>query len=350
MQIRQYFFRITVIILLAGAVVACSKSANPTGPYPISTLVAVSPVGGTETGTTLPSQIPGLGSTPGSTSTSAITATPTPTPTGTLSPTPTQTLTPVPTPVISNGKPVSWSLLFSDEFNGSQLDSNKWTTCYWWDKNGCTIASNQELEWYQPQNVSLNGGVLDLEARKQNIVGSDGRVYPYTSGMVTTGRSTDDLSHPVKFGFTYGFVEIRADAPVGKGLWPAFWMLPTNNQSRPEIDVMEIIGDQPGTINISIHYPGVGNSDQRIGQTCNGTNYTVGWHTFGLDWEPTSITWYVDGKQCWQYTDINHIPSQSMYLLLNLAVGGFWPGAPDGNTEFPSDFKIDYVRVWQRVN
>ncbi|MDD5370492.1 MAG: glycoside hydrolase family 16 protein [Anaerolineaceae bacterium] len=282
---------------------------------------------------------------PGTTSTATLLPTTPPTPTQVPTPTP----TPQPAPFILSGPAQSWSLTFADEFNTTTLDPSRWTTCYWWDDHGCTNAGNHELEWYQTENVSIRDGALHLEAKKQSLTGSDGNSYAYTSGMLTTGRGSQNLSEPVRFAFQYGYAEIRAKAPGGKGLWPAFWLLPADNTSKPEIDVMEIIGDQPGVVNMSFHYLSLDGTAGRVANTCVASNYTGDWHIFAVDWEPGSIAWYVDGVECWRYADAAHLPAKSMYLLINLAVGGDWPGPPDANTVFPSDFSIDYVRVWQHT-
>lgn len=313
-------------------------------PYPPSD--AATPSGLTR------SQEASIAHTPSSTKTPTTTRTPTRTPTATPTPTQTSTATmtptPLPTPFLLNGQAQAWSQIFGDDFNSSTLDASRWTTCYWWDNQGCTNAGNHELEWYQNKNVAVQNGSLQLEARKEQVTASDGHRYAYTSGMVTTGRDSHNLSEPVRFAFQYGFAEIRAKAPGGKGLWPAFWLLPADNTSKPEIDVMEIIGDQPGTVNMSLHYLDLNGVADRVANTCDATSYTDDWHTFGVDWEPGSITWYIDGVACWQFADASHVPAKPMYLLINLAVGGDWPGPPDANTAFPSDFWVDYVRVWQR--
>ncbi len=250
----------------------------------------------------------------------------------------------VPEPMGQQG---GWTLAFRDEFNRSALDAQKWTTCFWWVSNGgCTIETNHELEWYQPANVLLDQGALKLRAEVHSVT-AGGTAYEYTSGMISTGP-TGKRSRPARFAFQYGFVEIRARVPSGKGLWPAFWLLPANRQDKPEIDVMEIMGDQPNTIRMTLHYPN-GSQDEEFTQKWTGPDFSAGFHTFGLSWEPDAIVWYVDGVERWRYTDAARIPAQPMYPVLNLAVGGDWPGAPDESTRFPSDFEIDYLRVWNRV-
>ncbi len=253
-----------------------------------------------------------------------------------------------PSPLTPVGQSSDWDLLFSDDFDGESLDTNKWTTCYWWDSDGCTNGSSGELEWYQPDDVLVSNGTLKLCAQKRTISASDGKTYDYTSGMVTTGRNTSDMTAPARFVFQFGYAEIRAKVPSGQGLWPAFWMLPDDNTSRPEIDVMEILGHEPDTAHMHIHYLNSDGSYGSGGSTWTGPDFSADWHTFAVDWQPNAVIWYVDGIERWRYMDTANILTKSMYLLINLAVGGDWPGPPDSSTPFPSYYEIDHVRVWKR--
>jgi beta-glucanase (GH16 family) len=251
-------------------------------------------------------------------------------------------------PDLVQNQQANWSVIFSDDFNNGHLNLNKWVTCYWWDRKGCTNSGNNELEWYLPENVQFDGQSVKLVAEPQSVHASDGHTYAYSSGMITTGRNTQNTSQPVKFAFKYGFAEIRAKAPSGQGIWPAFWMLPASNADLPEIDAMEIIGNDPYTVNMSLHFAQTSGSVVKDGDIWKGSqDLSLDWHTYAVDWEPTFIAWYVDGVERGRYTDQKNIPSEPMYLLLNLAIGGDWPGAPDDTTSFPSVFQIDSIRVWQ---
>lgn len=239
------------------------------------------------------------------------------------------------------------TLVFADEFDQDALDQSRWTTCYWWDDGGCTNSGNQELQWYLPGNVSVEGGVLRLEARREQVRGSDGVSHPYTSGMVTTGRSADDQAEQPRFGFRYGRVEARMRMPEGKGLWPALWLLPLTHESRPEIDVMEVLGDTPSTLRAHFRY--VDDGDRvTVGHTWEGADSSAEWHTYGLRWTPEELVWLVDGEEQWRFDEEEHVPDEPMYLLVNLAVGGEWPGEPAPSTDFPAALEVDHVRVWQR--
>lgn len=249
-----------------------------------------------------------------------------------------------PAPLSADG---AWRLVFSDEFDAERLDAERWTTCYWWNKDGCTNLGNKELQWYRPGNVSIADGALRLSARHEKVRGFEGRMFNYTSGMVTTGRDYDELPRPSRFRFRYGHVEVRAKLPAGKGLWSAIWLLPETRESRPEIDIMEVLGDSLTTSRLHYHYKR-GHAKESAGEDAKTPDLSKDWHVYGLTWETDNIVWFIDGKEVWRYTDPATISSEDMYLLINLAVGGEWPGAPSKKTKFPAEYLIDYVRIWQR--
>lgn len=247
-----------------------------------------------------------------------------------------------------------WMPVFEDQFNGQVLDASKWVTCYWWDASGCTNRSNHELEWYQPANDIVKDGYLLLTAKQETVSDPNGQPYAYTSGMVTTGSDSAGTKNTPRFAFTYGFLQVRAWTPGGKGLWPAIWLLPANQNSKPEIDVMELRGSQPDVIYMNFHYLNSdGTEGLNEGQWTSDTDLSAGFHTYAVDWEPNAITWYVDGIERRRFSDPTKIPSTPMYLLINLAVGGDWPGSPDQQTILPNMLIVDYVQIWQpkdRIN
>lgn len=242
-----------------------------------------------------------------------------------------------------------FKLVFSDEFSGSELDLTRWTTCYWWVKNGCTNLGNNELEWYVPQNVSVQDGSLVLTAKREDVIGWEGRIFPYTSGMVTTGRYYEEDPSDVRFEAQEGFFEMRANLPTGQGLWPAFWMLPTSRESKPEIDIMELLGHRTEVLELHFHYRNDAGESRNVGHEVRTTDLAKGWHTYGVEWSAGEISWYLDGREVWRYDDVKRIPKEPMYMIINLAVGGNWPGAPDADTKFPAVMKVDYVRAWKRT-
>jgi beta-glucanase (GH16 family) len=250
-------------------------------------------------------------------------------------------ITTPPTELLPIGPTGNWKMIFNDEFNGAALDTAKWHTCFWWATDTCTIETNHELELYNRDDVLVNNGVLRLRAQKRNLLGWNGTTYTYTSGMVMTGGRKYEKAPG--FTFTYGFAEARVKVPAGSGLWPAFWMLPVDYNSRPEIDIMEIIGSEPNVQNMNYHYEG-----GDAGTEWKGASFAGEWHVFAIDWSPTALVWYVDGVERWRFTNTAYISNEPQYLILNLAVGGDWPGSPKADTVFPSTFDVDYVRVWQR--
>ena len=233
--------------------------------------------------------------------------------------------TPTPTSATSTptGATTGWHEVFRDDFQGNQLNTSNWNTCYDW---GCQ-GGNGEAEHYTPNGVSVSNG-LSLTATKSN-----GQYY---SGMVSS------FGH---FSYLYGYAEARFKIPSGQGLWPAFWMLGTGQQNKDELDAMEILGNQTNLLYMTVHHQTQLNSTSN---TWTGPDFSTGYHTVGLDWEPNSLTWYVDGVVRSRITDPQYIPHTPMYVILDLAVGGDWPGYPNASTPFPSSFDIQYVSVQQK--
>lgn len=240
-----------------------------------------------------------------------------------------------------------WDLVFVDDFDGRDLHTRKWATCYWWDDRGCTNRGNNELQWYQRDNLEVRDGELHLVARRERVDAADGRRYVYTSGIVTTGRMSDDRDERPRFAFTYGRVEVRMWIPSGRGLWPAIWMLPLTHESEPEIDIMEVLGHEPGVWNAHFHYTD-GGEEKGPGTSLSVADLSRGWHVFGMRWGPQEIVWTLDGEDRLRFAREEFIPRQRMYLLINLAVGGDWPGDPGAQTEFPARLRVDHVKIWQR--
>jgi beta-glucanase (GH16 family) len=242
--------------------------------------------------------------------------------------------------------PAEYELIWADEFEGpaGQLpDSSRWV----FDIG--TDWGNLQLEWDtdHPENVSLDGqGNLAITAREESFAGQD-----YTSGRIKTKGL---------FERRYGRFEARIKLPVGQGIWPAFWMLGNDIDqvgwpTCGEIDIMEYLGHDPRTIYGTIHGPGhFGNGAIGSSHTISQGGYNLGFHEFVVDWDEDSITWYVDGF------DFHHVSRPDLpagatwvydhpfFILLNVAVGGRWPGSPDETTVFPQTMLVDYVRVYGR--
>lgn len=228
-------------------------------------------------------------------------------------------------------------LVFSDEFTGQSLDEKKWNPCYpWWDGNGCTNENNKEWQWYQPSNISIKDGILHLTGEKESVKPQGNPyTYEYTSGMIAS-----------KEHWQYGYTEVRAKVPEGKGLWPALWQLPQDGEWPPEIDIVEVLGDKSDVALFSNHW-GKADDPKKDVDTYVGQDFSQDFHTYGLNWQKDAITWFVDGVPVKKYTNTNNIPHKPMYFLANLAIGGTLPGDVDESTSFPTDFQIDYVRVYK---
>jgi beta-glucanase (GH16 family) len=242
------------------------------------------------------------------------------------------------------GQEDNWTLFWHDEFDASPLDGDKWTTCYWWDDDGCTIMTNNELEWYQPDDVMVSEGFLILRAQERTVQTNKHGVFSYTSGMISSGPDSYLPDAPPRFSFTYGYIEIRALLPPGKGLWPAFWMLPITHQKLPEIDIFEGDGDQLNSIFMTLHWDEGGDTSYTAG-FMSADFFIDRWHTYGLLWSEGVLIWYVDGVERHRMTE--NVPDEPMYIIANLAIGGDFVETPDESTHFPSFLKIDYIRVWK---
>ncbi|HSK38688.1 MAG TPA: carbohydrate-binding domain-containing protein [Arenibaculum sp.] len=241
-----------------------------------------------------------------------------------------------------------YELTFSDEFDGLSLfdgSSGLWKPEHYW---GSRNLGNGEQQFYVDpayKNLgldpfSMGDGVLTIRAEKASAA-----IKPlienmnYTSGMISSEQS---------FSQQYGYFEIRAEMPAGKGLWPAFWLLTADGEWPPEYDVVEVLGHEPDRLYATSHYndaSGVHRLDHAA--SVKGLfDSSDGFHTYGFDWQPDTITWYYDGIKVGEAA--NRVTDQPMYLIANLTVGGGWPGSPDGSTDFPADMKIDYIRAYQK--
>jgi beta-glucanase (GH16 family) len=241
-----------------------------------------------------------------------------------------------------DGLPASskpWQLAFNDDFSGANLDTARWAVCYprFNSAGGCTNFGNDELEWYKPSQVQISGNALHLVAQKLSTAGmsSDGRAkqYPWTSGMVTTFHGCD---------FTYGYVRVVAKLPKGSGFWPALWLLPVSRSWPPEIDMMENHGQDPHAVQLTYHQ----SASIVLTKTFQATqDPSTLFHTYAVNWQPGSITWYIDGRKAFQLT--SGVPSEPMYFIANLAVDGMNGLAPNTSTPSSASFDIESVQIWQ---
>ncbi|MEY9847199.1 family 16 glycosylhydrolase [Streptacidiphilus sp. MAP5-3] len=244
-------------------------------------------------------------------------------------------------PSLPSGVPGPWHLVFGDGFTGSSLDTGKWATCYDWNVNGCTNASNNEQEWYLPGQVTVGGGALQLTARRQATTGGDGHTYPWTSGMVTTGR--DSWNATPRHTFTYGYVAAAIRIPAEAGMFPAFWLLPAAHDVPQEIDIAEFIGSTQN-VQMTLHWQPPNGSREFQRQGWGPVDFPSAVHVFAVDWEPNSVTWYVDGVERFRISDPSKVPQLPMEVILNLAVG--YPSAPPSGVNH-AVMTVDWVGVWQ---
>ena len=256
---------------------------------------------------------------------------------------PPPTATPVPpTPTATpEWELPGWTLVWQDEFEGAEIDRSKWT----FDVGGHGWGNN-ELQAYteRPENARIENGMLVIEARQEEFVRRD-----YTSARLKTQGL---------HAWTYGRIEARMKLPYGNGIWPAFWMLGADIQQNPwpasgEIDIMEYIGRDTNKIYGTVHGPGYSGSGG-VGHFTSLPEGTLNndFHVFAIEWEENEIRWYVDEEQFFKITP-ESVPGEWVYdhpffLILNLAVGGNWPGSPDETTVFPQFLVVDYIRVYQR--
>jgi len=227
-----------------------------------------------------------------------------------------------------------WNLVWSDEFSANTLDTSKWVP-----ETGGWGWGNNELQYYTDgNNLSFANGKMTIEAREENFGGN-----AYTSGKIITKGL---------FEVRYGKVEARIKIPAGQGLWPAFWMLGSNidQVSWPqcgEIDVMEHVNFET-----QIHGTAHWNNNGHVYFGASAATDPTVYHVYTIEWDSTKIDWFLDGslfytldiENNFNSTEEFHLP---YYLILNLAVGGNWPGNPNGTTPFPSQMEIDYVRVFK---
>jgi len=245
-----------------------------------------------------------------------------------------------------------WSLLWSDEFDGAAgtpINAEFWTA-----EIGGHGWGNNELEYYTDriENVSLDGqGNLAINAIQENPGDYTCHygVCEYTSARIVTMD---------KFQFTYGRVEARLKIPRGQGIWPAFWMLGADFGTvgwpgSGEIDIMENVGKEPRIVYGTVHGPGYsgGNGIGGTGLT-REVDYADDFHVYAIDWDVDAIRWYIDGElfQIVSLNDLNGrewVFNHDFFLILNVAVGGNWPGMPDETTVMPQQMLVDYVRVYQ---
>ncbi len=240
---------------------------------------------------------------------------------------------------------VGYKPLWSDEFNESTVNTN-----YWQYDLGNGGWGNQELECYTDSNATIAGGYLQIQAKQQNVV-YNGVNSSYTSTRMNTAG---------KFSFEYGRIDIRAKLPVAPGMWPALWFLGNDFGTAGwpgcgETDLMELVGSNPHLVTGSIHWLEGNGQEGTLNNTYTlpgGADYSQKFHVFSLVWTKTQITMYVDDIPYMSQSSTSISSgtwpfNQPQFLIMNVAVGGNWPGSPTAQTVFPQSMYVDYVRVFQ---
>jgi beta-glucanase (GH16 family) len=228
-------------------------------------------------------------------------------------------------------------LLWADEFSGTSVNTSNWGF-----DTGAGGWGNSELEYYRSQNATVSGGYLNITAKRESYGGAG-----YTSARVKTQG---------KKSWTYGYMESSIKMPKGQGLWPAFWMIGDNISSVGwpkcgELDIMEHVNSD-GTITGTMHWD-IGGS--HVLYNAQKSVDVSGWHKYQMNWNATSIKWYVDGSLYLTGNIANNINDteefhRPFFFILNVAVGGNWPGSPNSSTPFPAVMQVDYVRVYQAAS
>ncbi len=217
------------------------------------------------------------------------------------------------------------TLIFSDEFDGTSLDTTKW--------NATSYNLPPAQNAYNPAMVSVGGGLLHLRLEHTPWLGQ-----PYSSGQVDTDH---------KFLPVYGYFEARLKPPFGAGFHSSWWLWPDDNVWPPEMDIVEFRGFEPTSAHVANRWfdPTQPQNDAHDQVNCEGPDYTQDFHVFGMDWGPEALVFYIDGKECFRTT--TNIPAKPFRLQLDLALDP-WGGLPmDETTIFPASMLVDYVRVYR---
>jgi beta-glucanase (GH16 family) len=235
-----------------------------------------------------------------------------------------------------------YTLVWKDEFEGTAVDASNWTFETGTATNGW---GNHELQYYRQENTEVKDGYLIITAKKEAFNGMN-----YTSSrLITKGKQE----------FQYGRADIRAKLPKGQGIWPALWMLGANVStvdwpSCGELDIMEMIGGQgrENTVYGTLHWEEAGHkcTCDKPGKTLASGTFADKFYVFSIIWDADNIKWYVDDQL---FNTISITPAalnefhEKFFFIMNLAVGGDWPGSPDANTTFPQQMTVDYIRMFQ---
>jgi hypothetical protein len=258
-----------------------------------------------------------------------------------------------------------WHVAFSEEFNGNDYDHNKLTPCFDFNyADACTDTFNKGKETYRPEQVRVSDGTAKLVAEPLVPPMPEDACYEdlctYKAGLLSTARPNADRGGQYLFPFTYGYVESRIKYPAVPGFFTAFWMVPTNPtyEYRTEIDIAEILGGEPDIVYMTYHY---NNRDQMFevnkspdeadNGECAVRDYSQNWTTFGVDWQPDHIAWYINGVKCGEFTDAAQIENGPMQLILHMMIDNTWErdaGSVLTDQTIVEQLEVDYIRVYQQ--
>jgi beta-glucanase (GH16 family) len=248
---------------------------------------------------------------------------------------------------LAHAQQEKWKLVWTENFTGTRLDTSHWN----YEVNDIG-GGNHEFQYYTARdtNAYVKGGLLHIRGLKE-----DYKTRHYTSAR---------LNSRYKIGFMFGKIEVRAKIPTGRGMWPAIWMMSTDEKygSWPmsgEIDIMETKGQYPDTLYGTAHFgpkPPYNRWKGKLTERETNKGWGDGFHVYGIEWETDTISWYVDGVKYHQVTradvtNINGVPypfNEKFYFILNLALGGDFVGGKPDDSVFPREFLVDYIKVWQR--
>lgn len=215
------------------------------------------------------------------------------------------------------------NLVWEDDFDS--LDERHWNLLNYGYKD------HGRLSYHLSKNDQISNGIMSLNIQKEQY-----KDFPYTTGAITTLN---------KIHFKYGKIFVRAKLPKGKGLMPAIWMLPADGKSFPEIDIAEIIGQEPRQLWNVVHWEENGEKRRVYNLTKTQADLTESYHIYGLEWTKDKMVWTLDGvKTC----ESDYSPQTDMYLYISTTVGGVWSGNPLPNQEFPQALCVDYVKYYKQ--
>lgn len=256
-----------------------------------------------------------------------------------------------------------WALNFSEEFNGSDYNHARLTPCFDWNTGDCTATFNNGRERYLPSQVTVSNGTAKLTAAPAATPypssACQNGLCTYNAGLLSTARPRADNGSDYLYKFTYGYVVSRFKFPATRGFFTAFWMLPasTSYSYRSEIDILELLGDDPTTMFMTYSYQDRAqsfavNQGKFNNGACPVKDYSKDFVEMGVDWEPNRIAWYIDGVRCAEYTDASQIENGPMQLILHMMVDNNWQrrwGVGLTDPTLTRQLQVDYIRVYQQM-